>query len=567
MKKKENDKKTLAWILARAKGKKRLIAIVALINMVLGATGSGYALLLSDIVDAAVGKDMDAFQKACVLVVALVAVQFALRVILHFLEEFAMSSLENALKQRLFSRLLTGDYAGVTSVHTGEWLNRLTADTSAVSGGMTMVVGGVLGAVVRLLVALSVMVAVAPVFGICFIVGGAAAVIFIWVLRRQMKRMHTKVRDADGQVRIFASERLGSMMVIRAFEKEPQTMEQMDVLMHAHKSARMKKNHLSNIFKSGFSLITSFVYVYGAIYCGYGILNGTMNYGDFTALLQLVGQARGPVSNISQYFPMYTSMLASAERLMEAEKYGEETTDRGQVEIETYYRNSFRNIGLADAGFTYLPVGDPDSDKESRPTVLKNLNMEIEKGQYVAFCGPSGCGKSTVLKLLMSMYNLDEGQRYLTDADGQRPLTAVWRGLFAYVPQGNQLMSGTIRDVVTFADPQKRMQDEKIHMALKIACADQFMAEMPEGLDTLLGERGAGLSEGQMQRIAIARAIFSERPILLLDEATSALDEQTEAKVLDNLRNMTDKTVIIVTHRPAALEITDKIIHFKPKEE
>ena len=128
-------------------------------------------------------------------------------------------------------------------------------------------------------------------------------------------------------------------------------------------------------------------------------------------------------------------------------------------------------------------------------------------------------------------------------------------------------MSGTIRDVVTFADPQKRMQDEKIHMALKIACADQFMAEMPEGLDTLLGERGAGLSEGQMQRIAIARAIFSERPILLLDEATSALDEQTEAKVLDNLRNMTDKTVIIVTHRPAALEITDKIIHFNPKEE
>jgi ATP-binding cassette subfamily B protein len=128
-------------------------------------------------------------------------------------------------------------------------------------------------------------------------------------------------------------------------------------------------------------------------------------------------------------------------------------------------------------------------------------------------------------------------------------------------------MSGSIRDVVTFGDPEKRVQDDRIFRALQIACADQFISELPEGLDTLLGERGAGLSEGQMQRIAIARAIFSERPILLLDEATSALDEQTEAKLLDNLRSMTDKTVIIVTHRPAALDITDKIITFKPNEE
>jgi ATP-binding cassette subfamily B protein len=212
-------------------------------------------------------------------------------------------------------------------------------------------------------------------------------------------------------------------------------------------------------------------------------------------------------------------------------------------------------------------VGDKDGDKESRPTVLKGLDMEIGKGEYVAFCGPSGCGKSTVLKLLMSMYNLDEGQRYLQDAEGERAMDASWRGLFAYVPQGNQLMSGTIRDVVTFAEPKERLEDEKIHRALEIACAEQFVSELPEGLDTLLGERGAGLSEGQMQRIAIARAIFSERPILLLDEATSALDEQTEAKVLDNLRSMTDKTVIIVTHRPAALEITDKIIYFNPNKE
>jgi ATP-binding cassette subfamily B protein len=296
-------------------------------------------------------------------------------------------------------------------------------------------------------------------------------------------------------------------------------------------------------------------------------MNNTMSYGTFTAVLQLISQAQMPIGNISGYFPKYSAMLASAERMMEAERYEPELEMAAVEDMAAYYRNRFESIGLRDAGFTYLPVGNAETGEAVRPTVLKGLNIRIRKGEYVAFCGPSGCGKSTVLKLLMSMYALDEGCRFVSDGEGEHPLTAAWRGLFAYVPQGNHLMSGTIRDVVTFGAPREEGLDERIWRALNIACADQFTAELPLRLDTQLGERGAGLSEGQMQRIAIARAIFSERPILLLDEATSALDEQTEAKLLDNLRSMTDKTVIIVTHRPAALDITDQIITFNPNEE
>ena len=157
---------------------------------------------------------------------------------------------------------------------------------------------------------------------------------------------------------------------------------------------------------------------------------------------------------------------------------------------------------------------------------------------------------------------LDAGERFLHDADGIQPLSAAKRRLFAYVPQGNQLMSGTIREVVAFADKADMQNDERINRALHIACADDFVSELDSGIDTLLGERGTGLSEGQMQRIAIARAIFSESPILLLDEATSALDADTEKLLLKNLRSMTDKTVVIVTHRPAALEICDRVIDF-----
>lgn len=567
MKQKNGDKIILRWLIGSAKGKKRYVAILVVINAVSAAINILSALLLAGIVDSAVAKDWDAFRFYCIMEIVKVFVQVALGILRQYLDEYTRSSIENSLKRRLFRNILTGDYATVTATHSGEWMTRLTSDVAIVANGMTGILPGLVGMLVRLMLSLALVVSISPVFGSCLILGGGIVILFTWGLRRAMKRLHKQLQEADSRLRVFLTERLGSMMILRAFEQEDAAVKQGIEFMNAHKAARMKKNHITNLFHSGFSFMVNCVYVGGAILCGYGILVGTMSYGSFTAMLQLIAKVQGPIGEISSFFPQYSAMLASAERLMEAE-VGEFEAKKAAVEdMEAYYHNSFRAIGLRYAGFTYLPMGDKEGDKESRPTVLKGLDMEICKGEYVAFCGPSGCGKSTVLKLLMSMYNLDEGQRYLLDSEGERPMDAAWRGLFAYVPQGNQLMSGTIRDVVTFADSKERLQDEKIHRALDIACAEQFVSELPEGLDTLLGERGAGLSEGQMQRIAIARAIFSDRPILLLDEATSALDEQTEAKVLDNLRSMTDKTVIIVTHRPAALEITDKIINFKPNDE
>ena len=194
------------------------------------------------------------------------------------------------------------------------------------------------------------------------------------------------------------------------------------------------------------------------------------------------------------------------------------------------------------------------------PEVIKDVSVDIKKGEYVAFTGHSGCGKSTVLKLLMSIYRLDGGERYLIGSDGiEAPLTPQWHRLFAYVPQGNQLMSGTIREVVSFADSSEDSA-ERVERALKITCAEEFVSALENGADTLLGERGTGLSEGQMQRIAIARAIYSESPVLLLDEATSALDTETERKVLENILSDHRRTVIFVTHRPAVVNYCDQVV-------
>lgn len=565
MKNKTGDRAIVAWIISTIKGQKRFVLLLALAQMILGVCSSCYAVFLKGLVNGAVGRDREQMLLYCGLLCALVLWMFLLRGFGLYLDEYTRSALENSLKKRLFRNLLYKDYEQVSAKHSGEWMTRMTSDTNVVAGGIVHILPGFAGTLVKMCTAVLLLFHYVPKLTGWILAGGAVTVLLTWMLRRMMKKLHTQVQQADGKFRVFMTERLNSMMVIRAFDKQKVSMEQGSEKMAAHKTARMKKTWVLGLFHNGFGFVVNCVYVIGAIYCAQSIFHGLMSYGTFTAVLSLVTQVQAPIGNISGYFTQYSSMLASAERLMATEEIPEETEEPAVENLSEFYNGSFEALELRNACFTYAPV-EGEGQQEKRKTVLKNLNLEIRKGQYVAFCGPSGCGKSTVLKLLMSMYRLEAGQCLIRSAQGEHPLTGSWRGLFSYVPQGNQLMSGTIREVVTFGDQQAMGQDQKIRQALKIACAD-FMEELPDGLDTQLGERGAGLSEGQMQRIAIARAIFSDRPILLLDEATSALDDTNETRLLQNLKAMTDKTVIIVTHRPAALEITDQIIHFTPVEE
>lgn len=550
------DRASLGWLNQVAKGKRRILALLILLQCVLGFSAVGYALFLQGIVDAAVSGDRGGLITSSLLLVSLLLFQVLVNGLYRFLEEHTKASLENALKERLFRALLTRDYGAVTNTHSGEWMNRLTSDTVLVSADMTNLLPSLGGMAVRMCAAMVTLLTIEMRFGLLLIVGGGALMLVTLVLRRGLKLLHTRVQAADGVVRVFLSERLGSLMTIRAFGREETTLDQSRERMNDHKAARMRKINFSNVCNMCMALAVNGVYAFGAVYCGFRILAGAMSYGTFTAVLQLINQVQNPITNLSGFLPRYYAMLASADRLIEAEQFVEDDRTPAVADVERFYREEFRGLQLKDACFTYR-VG-----RES-PQLLNGLDLTIRKGEYVAFTGPSGCGKSTVLKLLMCLYPLDSGARNVMSTNGDLPLTAGWRGLYAYVPQGNQLMNGSIRDVVTFGDQDAADKDEAIYRALEIACADQFVRELPDGLDTMLGERGAGLSEGQMQRIAVARAIYSDRPVLLLDEATSALDDATEKQLLKNLRAMTDRTVIIVTHRSAVLDVTDTEIRFK----
>lgn len=556
----------MSW-LWKVSGKNKFnILWLALLEMVFGVSSVVFAWVLRSLIDQAVAKNVRGFWMYVAAMVGIVVLQLVLRATVRFLLEYTKSIAENRLKERLFSVLLSKDYAAVTAVHTGEWMNRLTSDTVVVASGLVTIFPNVAGMLVKLISALILLLYLVSYFSWILIPGGIFFIVLTYSFRKILKRLHKNIQEVDGKLRVFLSERLTSLLIIRSFACEKQILEEATEKMADHKAARMKRSHFSNASNIGFGLIMNGVYILGAVYCGYGILTDRISYGTFIAVLQLVGQIQSPFANLTGYLPQYYSMVASAERLIEAESFEEGIIEEefSKSQVEKFYCENFCSINLENVSFTYRsPVKQEDS-KKMMSTVIENISLEIKKGEYIAFTGVSGCGKSTLLKLIMCLYSLDSGERYIVAANKEKiPLDGKYIRLFSYVPQGNHLMSGTIREIVTFSD--EISNDNLVWKALYIACADEFVKKFPEGLDTMLGERGAGLSEGQMQRLAIARALYSNNSILILDESTSALDIETEEKLLIHLRSMTDKTVLIVTHRPAILAICDRQVFMEEK--
>ena len=538
----------MSWIFG-VSGKLKLgVLLLVLLNSAISISAVAFALVLREAIDGAVSGNKMVFLKFVIILGLIMVGQIAARGVIRFLDEYVRSGMENVIKTRLYETILSRKYSAITAYHTGELLNRITNDAVVVADGFVQIIPGIIAMLVKLAGAAAVLFVLDYRFSVIFFAGGGLVLIFTTLFRR--------VQAADGVLRSYLSENLGSLMVLKTFGAERKSIDTSKQYMDKHRFMRMKRNKFSNICNVGFGLVMNGGYIFGLCWCSFGILHGSITYGTLSAVLQLVDQLWAPLANMTGYLPKFYGMLSSAERCMELETLEEEHVE-SQFSRD-YCRELYKDMTAIECkNITFRYEDD---------IILENADIYIGKGELITIMGNSGAGKSTLLKLLLAIYEPEKGTLEIKTEKESYALTEKYRKMFAYVPQGNFLMSGNVTSAIASLDDTSADVDmDKVKAVAHIACADTFVEKLEQGYDTLIGERGMGISEGQAQRLAIARALYTDAPVLLLDEATSALDEQIEKKVLKNIRELTDKTVIIVSHRKAVLEVCDRCVVLEDK--
>lgn len=543
----KSDFATLKWLWNTFHKERWQVVIITFTCAISASLTVVYADFSKRIINAATEEhSMERVIQCAIGFLILITVQLILNLVSASFADRCKARIEVTLRKHILDSVIKKDYQGVTKYHTGEIQNRMTNDVTTISEGFTSILPDLIYFVVKLVCAFIYLVVIDKFFTLVFVVGGFAVLIFSLMFKKIVKKLHKKVQESEGTVRSFIQEILTSLLVIKSFNVENKVEKEAEDLMELNYRTKMKRRMFSIMARAGVSASFNLGYVFALAYGAYRLVNG-IDYGTVVSMLQLVNQIQQPFASLSNMLPKYFGLLASAERIIELDKINDEFEHNNSDinAIDTY--DKLKSINFENITFGY-----------DRDVILDNTSLKIDKGDFVAIMGISGIGKSTLLKLLLGVFRIDSGSITLDVGNETIPVDCHTRKMFSYVPQGNFLLSGSIRDNLTFINSD--VTDEEIKEAVRISCADQFVYDLPQQLDTVIGEHGIGLSEGQLQRLAIARSILSKSPIMLLDEATSALDEATELRFLKNLKEMQDKTCIIVSHKTAALEICNKHI-------
>lgn len=539
----------LKWIYFNTNTYLWVVVLLAIISGAIALSFILLALVSSQLLDIATGVKVGSVLRECLLLAGLILLQAVLNIISSNISVRVSGKMEMSMKQRLFSLLLKKKYLQITKIHSGEILNRFTSDIQIVVNGVVSIIPQVISLSTKLIAGLFVLARINLLF--TAVISGLGLIMYFSsrLYSKTFKYLHKEVQQSDGKTRSFIQECVENIIVIKSFVNECWIKQKLDDYQVINYKAKVKRNGISNIANtSSYVMVTSGYFLtlaWGAVQ----ISKGGMTFGTLTAFLQIIEQIKAPFRNMSGLVPQYYSMIASAERLMEIEGLQDETVRESGFDVRDLHKR-LRRIVFEDIYFAY-----------EKDLVFEEANLIVYKRDIIAVAGESGAGKSTLIKLILGLVNPDRGRIYLDMAEEQIVIDAGTRALFAYVPQGNMILSGTLRENICFCNPD--VDEGRLIEVAKMACIYDFIQRLPQSFDTIIGERGLGLSEGQVQRLAIARAILSDAPILLLDECTSALDEKTEWEVLENIKAQTRKTVICISHRPAAIKNCDRVIHIE----
>lgn len=549
VKNRKNNSKTLFWIYSKLKRFIPAVLLLSLISALLAISFVVLALISKEVIDIATSDKNGSLLKSGILLFAVIVFQVALSAVSSVLKTLISGKMTNALRQSLFITVSETKFADASAFHSGDLLTRFTSDTDVVVTAAVGLVPNIVSILAKIIAGIGTLLFLNSTFAVIILVLGITIPFIGRIINKKFKYLHKESQRTEGLTRSFLQECFQNLVVLKSFGSQAPFLRKLNELMDQNYKVKVKRSYISVTASSAlYSFFT--VGYYAVLLWGAGLIAaGTITYGTLTAFLQLVSQLRAPLQNVSGIMPQYYSALASAERLIELESKEREPKAVNEKKIKSLKR-SFKKIVVKDMSFSYKDEG-----------TLRNCNFEIEKGHITAVTGRSGCGKSTFFKLLLGLYEPDSGS---ITVNGETEINSTTRALFAYVPQGNLMLSGTIRDNITLCN--KAVSEKEIIKAAKTAEIYDFISSLPEGFDTVISERGSGLSEGQLQRISIARALLADTPILLLDESTSALDEQTETRLLSNIKALPNKTVLFITHRGTSISVCDKVLKAERKK-
>lgn len=475
----------------------------------------------------------------------LVLCGFALRICSIWVRNILGIKAQNRMQQRMLDRILRSEWTGKESHHSGDILNRLEQDVGTVVSFLTETIPNTISVVAMFVGAFLYLFSMDKV--LAFVIVGIIPV-FVLLSKLyigQMRRLTRQVRDSDSKVQSVLQETIQHRMLIKTLESD-------SIMVDRLESTQSELRHRV-VKRTAFSVVSNFIlnagfsvgYLIAFLWAALRMADQTLTFGGMTAFLQLVNRIQGPARDLTRLAPVFVGVFTAAERLMELEENPlEEQGDPIPLTAP---------CGVRLEHITYA-YDDGDSN------VIEQLDFDFYPGSCTAVLGETGAGKTTLIRLILALLHPNEGKVILYNQQEQRELSPLMRCNFVYVPQGNTLMSGTIRDNLRLG--KLNATEEEIKAALEMSCAS-FVMELPDGLDTVCTEAGGGLSEGQAQRISIARALLRNRPIMLFDEATSALDPETERQLLHNILSHHDKTVIFITHRPAVVDYCDQTLHLQ----